>query len=460
MRTPDARETTRRTDKIAASETEASSGSALLQSAISRAEAAERRLNFLADVSHVLAGSLDVEANLQRIAEIAVRAIADVCFVDLQDDNVGAPREPRICRIAAAADRPDGLRVLDELDHRFPPDGASPHPVTWTLRTGQPVFLADVTAAAVAGLTENAEHARLLERLGIRSQVTVPLSAAGRTIGALTFLIAQSGRRFAPDDLRMANEVAERCALAVDYARVYRVAFQSSRMRDDFLAIAAHELKTPLTSLRGFAQLEIRQLERSLTLDPDRVRRAFQVIERQSLKLTRLVGQMLDASQLAAGQLNLERSWVDLAGRVEKVVELAQTTTSQHTITLRAAPQVKAFVDPNRLEQVVSHLIDNAIRYSPDGGPIEVELERRDPATAVIAVRDHGLGVAREHRSQLFDRFYQAHPGDYRSGIGIGLYLCRRIAELHGGTLVAEFPTKGGIRFRLTLPLAPPEPMA
>ena len=119
-----------------------------------------------------------------------------------------------------------------------------------------------------------------------------------------------------------------------------------------------------------------------------------------------------------------------------------------------------ASVDPVRFEQVIANLLDNAIKYSPDGGPIELELTRPSAASVQLAVRDHGLGIAPERRSQIFDRFYQAHGEGYRSGMGLGLYISRQIVELHGGELWAEFPPDGGSRFVVRLPVRMAGPAA
>jgi PAS domain S-box-containing protein len=227
--------------------------------------------------------------------------------------------------------------------------------------------------------------------------------------------------------------------------------------RNQFLSVAAHELKTPLTSLRAAAQLLLRRLDLGAGPDPQSLRRGLRVVDEQLERLARLVDQLLDVVGLEAGRLVPARARTDLAALVARAVELAQARAGGHALRVTAPGPVWADVDPGRLEQVLANLLDNAIKYSPGGGPIDVELTEPGPGTVRLAVRDRGLGIPPEHRARLFERFYQAHAGNHRSGLGLGLHLSREIVEQHGGEIRAEFPPDGGTRFVVTLPAAPAE---
>lgn len=227
---------------------------------------------------------------------------------------------------------------------------------------------------------------------------------------------------------------------------------RAEEVRDEFLSVAAHELKTPLTSLRGFAEVLLAQLDRQETPDPERLTQALQAIDRQSEKLGSLVSQLLDISRLQAGRLVLERGRTDVVAVVESVAANARARTSRHPIEVRAPTKLLAMVDPLRLEQVVTNLIDNAIKYSPDGGPVAIEIDN-SAGSLRLTVADHGLGVPPEHRDRIFDRFYQAHPEQRLGGMGLGLHISRQIVELHEGRIEAEFPAAGGMRVIVTLPL-------
>jgi len=243
--------------------------------------------------------------------------------------------------------------------------------------------------------------------------------------------------------------------VALEAERAAREAAERAlRVRNEFLAIAAHELKTPLTSLSGQAQLVLRRFEREGQLEPRRVQQSLQTITGQSQKLSRLINHLLDIARLETGQLAIEPRRTDVAALVAQVVASAQEWSPQHPIDLSAPASLEAEVDPLRFEQVVSNLLDNAVKYSPDGGAIEVALVPRADGTVELSVRDHGLGIPPDKRESIFDRFYQAHADDHRSGLGLGLYICRQIVDLHGGAIRAEFPPDGGTRFVVRLPLA------
>jgi signal transduction histidine kinase len=211
-----------------------------------------------------------------------------------------------------------------------------------------------------------------------------------------------------------------------------------------------------MTSLRGYAQLLGREFERGDVPNPERARRAATTIQVQADKLARLVAQLLDVSRIQSGKLAIERRPTDLSQLAREVIEAARTQLKLHTIMARLPGELIVDIDPLRIEQVLTNLIDNAIKYSPEGGPIDVQLTEEAATGAVrLSVRDHGVGVPLEHRAHIFDRFYQAHAGGpltSMAGMGLGLYISRQIVELHAGTIEAEFPDDGGTRFIVRLP--------
>jgi signal transduction histidine kinase len=219
------------------------------------------------------------------------------------------------------------------------------------------------------------------------------------------------------------------------------------------MSIASHELRTPITILGAQAQLSLRRLARNDGLDRERVEQALRSVEGQAAKLSRLVNELLDVSRLDAGRLVLAPRSTDLVRLADEVVSAAQGLTDRHTIRLVAPDSLEIEVDPLRLEQVLTNLVDNAIKYSPDGGAVEVVVSQPTPSTLELSVRDRGLGVPEEKRDHIFERFFQAHENGYRSGMGLGLYVSRHIVELHDGHIHAEFPPDGGTRMVVRLPL-------
>ncbi len=268
-------------------------------------------------------------------------------------------------------------------------------------------------------------------------------------------------RKRLEDELRKSHEglesrVRERTAALTESNELLRKEIaerkRAEEVRDEFLSVAAHELKTPLTNLRGFAQLLLGQIEEGRTPNPENLQMALGAIDLQSEKLARLVAQLLDISRLQAGRLVLERKLTDLVPLLRGVLENARAMTQRHALELRAPAALQAFVDPLRLEQVLTNLVDNAIKYSPDGGPVDVAASI-DGERLRIEVADRGIGVPPEHRERIFDRFYQAHGERRFGGMGLGLYISQEIVELHGGLLRADHPHAGGTRLVLELPL-------
>jgi signal transduction histidine kinase len=177
------------------------------------------------------------------------------------------------------------------------------------------------------------------------------------------------------------------------------------------------------------------------------------MINRQAQNLARLVAQLLEMSRLDADRLTLDRQDENLTELVRRIVDQVQAQTDTHQIVVSAAPDVHASVDAFRFEQVVTNLLDNAVKYSPDGGTIEVELTQPTPGRVLLTVRDHGIGIPPGQESLIFERFFQGHRTSHRSGLGLGLYLSRRIVAEHGGRLVAEPAGGGGSRFVLDIPV-------
>ena len=221
------------------------------------------------------------------------------------------------------------------------------------------------------------------------------------------------------------------------------------QMQQQFLASVSHELRNPLSSIRGYAQLMRRREAYS--------ERAVDAIVAQTDQLARLVDDLLDVSRLEAGRLELRPSLVDLVARVRASAEQAQATTERHTICFQAPDgALEGRWDPDRLDQVFRNLLGNAIKYSPDGGEIRVHVERSD-GEASVTITDYGLGIAAEQQPRLFDPFYRA---DGRAGglpgLGLGLYITRELVEAHGGRIEASSDGDGqGSTFVVRLPLAP-----
>jgi signal transduction histidine kinase len=344
----------------------------------------------------------------------------------------------------------------------------------------QSIFSADATR-------DDPAHAASYLSAKAKAILAAPITAGEQRLGVLVAYAAQPPV-FAEDDLALVQLLARQAAVILDYIRLYDAsklraqemealyaatkqaerereqllqeqtaraeAEAAVRARDEFLFLAAHELRTPITSLHGFVQVLLRQIDRRGDVDRSRLSEALRTIEQQSNKMVELIAQLLDVSRLSTGKFLLERRVTDVTELVRSVVAAAQVRTSAHSLQVTATGPCLASIDPLRFEQVVVNLVDNAIRYSPDGGGIQVEVGPAAGERAQLTVRDHGIGIPPEKREHIFDRFYQAHAGDYYGGLGLGLYITREIVELHGGSVEASYPADGGVAFTVTLPSA------
>jgi PAS domain S-box-containing protein len=404
------------------------------------------RATFLADASAVLASSLDYEATLQKVARLAVPALGDWCTVYM----LGEDREIR--RVAVAYTDGEKAELARAL-RRYPPSPVAPRSsVAAAMRTGKSVLTSRIPESYVTSIAQDAEHLEIMRRLAFRSSMTVPLRARGETLGALAFFSSDPERRYGAADLALAEDLARRAGLAVDNARLYREARRAIQARDEFLSVAAHELKTPLTSMLGFAHMLLRELSPDARPDDWLVRRALQAIEQQSDRLTRLVSRLLDIARIEGGRLAIEPVLTDVVPLVRGVVDTIQASTSRHRLVMQAPAALEAVVDPLRFEQVLTNLLDNAVKFSPPGELIHVDLSVTSIGMLRLAVTDRGAGIPPEGLSRIFERFYQAHAGQYASGMGLGLYISRQIVEQHGGSIHAELPAEGGTRFVVILP--------
>jgi signal transduction histidine kinase len=289
---------------------------------------------------------------------------------------------------------------------------------------------------------------------GFRAVHSTPLkSRNGTIIGVLSVHFSQP-RHPSERETRLIDLYAQMAADAIENARLYQRAQDAIQVRDHFLSIAAHELKTPLTSLIGTAQLLQRRSDRD-GLVTSSAAKAMHVIITQAKRLNKLILSLLDVSRIDAGRLTIERVPLDLGLLVRRVVEELQPTLDKHTVEYQL-PRIPMLIegDEVRLEQVVQNLLVNAIKYSPNDGPITVHVEHQEHQARLI-VSDCGMGIPKEDQPHLFERFYRASNADmqYMSGMGIGLYVVKEIVTLHGGTVAVESREGAGSTFVVGLPL-------
>ncbi|HEV2761519.1 MAG TPA: ATP-binding protein, partial [Pyrinomonadaceae bacterium] len=406
----------------------------------------EGALRFLAEAEAVLASSLDFERTLESVARLAVPTLADFCLVDMVGDA------GQIRRMVVAHSDPSKEERWREMQRRFPVSPDDPHSVPKVLRTGRPELYRELTdervAAALRGRADADEQVHAFGELGVKSAMIVPLAARGRVIGALSFVSAESGRRYTPHDLAFAEDLARRAAAAIDNAQLYQRTEQANRTKDEFLATLSHELRTPLTPIMGWVHM----LRTGRVRGDEDVAHGLDVMERNSQALARLINDLLDMSAIISGKMRIERAPVALRQVLREAVETARAEAERRgagvSVELSggegeddgdgdAGPLVVSG-DRTRLRQIFSNLLNNAVKFSTRGGRVRVSL-RAEGGEARVEVSDEGLGIAPEFLPHVFERFRQEDSSTTRAhgGLGLGLALVKSFVEAHGGTVRA-----------------------
>jgi signal transduction histidine kinase len=403
-----------------------------------------RRLAFLGDASAALAESLDFARTLRTVAAVAVPSIADWCGIEIVPEDGG----PSV-QLAVAHVDPEKVAYAEELRRRYPPAPDVPTGVPAVLRTGRAELYPVISDELLAASVRDPDQLRIARELGLHSAMIVPMRAHGRTVGAITFVTADTPpREYDDDDLAMAQDLADRAALAIANARLYEAERRAVALRDEFLSIAGHELRTPLTALR----LQVESIGRvAREGSPERLieraNRSLAVVER----LTRLVDELLDVSRISGGRLALDRDVVDLGQLVQEVATRLTEAARGLDLRLDLADGVEGRWDRHRLEQVVTNLMTNALKYGEER-PIEVRVAR-DGDRAVLAVTDHGIGIAAEDQARIFERFERAAAPRTVKGLGLGLWIAREVVHAHGGTIAVTSEPGRGSTFTVTLPV-------
>jgi signal transduction histidine kinase len=416
-----------------------------------------RESDALSQLTRELGASLDREATLRALAAGTASLVGDAVLVLTVDDA-----ERRLDPAASAGT--DGA-----LAERWRDAIASRRP-----RLGDGVLgCVAGTATATTGRAEEVPTGDpdALREIGLTWVHAVPLLSGGRLLGVM----AVAGRKDRdPGERveRLAALIADRAGPALQNAQLWsdlqeRMAREQAaqRVKDDFLSIVSHELRTPLTSIQGYAQLLEARLRGEVAGESKEMAHV-RVIRSQVGRMRRLVDDLLDVSRIdRRGGVSLETSEFDLAEEVREAVARAVRQHPERTIELDAPDRLPVHADRDRLGQVLTNLIENAVKYSPEGGPVRVVAERRG-GEVEVRVADVGIGIPPEHRDHVFERFYQADDDAGRrrfGGLGLGLYISRAIVDAHGGRIwagpnvVAGVGSVFGFRIpRIAMELTPP----
>jgi PAS domain S-box-containing protein len=408
---------------------------------------AAKSLEFLAEASKVLASSLDYETTLSTVARLSVPELADWCAIDVVDPD-GSIRRVTVAHVEEAK-----IALAHEAHRLAQADARTDH-VRRIVESGQSELCPELTDEMLQAGIADPRLLEVLRQLGLKSYIGVPLKVRDRTLGALTFVAAESGRRFDAADLALAEDLAYRAAMAIENSRLYAEVSEASRRKDDFLATLAHELRNPLAPIRNASEL----FRMCGQLAPE-LEQARDIVDRQVEQLTRLVDDLLDVSRFTRGKIELRRERVNLASLINRAVEVSRplVEASLHQLVIEHSSEpLWLDADPMRMTQIVANLLNNSAKYTESKGRISVATSRQGD-DAVIVVCDNGIGIPSEMLSRIFEPFMQADVSVERrqGGLGIGLSLVQKLVELHGGSIEAESPGHGqGSTFTVRLPLA------
>jgi signal transduction histidine kinase len=299
----------------------------------------------------------------------------------------------------------------------------------------------------------------VLRTLAPVSAIIVPLKARGKILGAMTLLSTHSARCFVDADLTLAADLADRAGLGLDNARLYGDAQRAIQLRDDFLSSASHDLKNPLTAIKGGADVLHKRASRSVEPDAQRMVEMLSRISHAATRMAGLIDQILDVAQLKAGyQLELDRVPTDLLVLANKVVRDFVADTGRAIAIQTTETELTGSWDAARMERVMTNLLNNAVKYSPMGGQIALWFARENGAGrdwAVMNVRDQGIGIPEEELPRVFDRFYRGRNVIGKiQGTGIGLAGVRQIVEQHGGRVSVTSKENEGTTVSVKIPLS------
>ncbi len=403
----------------------------------------ERDAALLSQVGGILTSSLDYEATLPMVAQLAVGTFADICVVEVAED--GTPR-----RLSAICRDPANAWVCDALMNPSL-DGSRPLTIRRAIETKQ--LVAEEVSPEDFALPA---HHELRRQLGASfgataSVLAVPLSAHARIVGAIAFVRTAPSTPYERRDFGVAEDLAQRAALSIDNGRLYHAAQDAIRARDDLMGVVAHDLRNPLSVI--LMQAEVLHL-----VHPNGGKEADEssaAISRSAMRMNRLIQDLLDVSRIEAGGLSVRRAAIDPAKLVAETVDSQRPLASSEKLDLQVdvPPSLPAIEgDRDRLMQVFENLIGNAIKFTDAGGRIRVGA-RPQNGDVVFWVSDTGMGMRQEDLPRVFDRFWRAEVGD-KHGAGLGLPIVKGIVEAHGGHIWVESTVGNGTTFSFTIPAA------
>ncbi len=406
------------------------------------------KIKFLSEASKILSSSLDYNSTLSVIAKLAVSQFADYCMIDILD------AKGKLLRVTTQIDD-KSLHKLAQKMFDFPSDPKNKQAVYEVAKTGNSILVETISEEWLKGASRNPEERKLIKKLGLHSFMFTPLKSRQTIIGVLTLVSNNPKFSYTKSDLLLAEELSSRAGIAVDKARLYMEAQDAVRMRDEFLSIASHELKTPLTSILLNLQLALMKIHSATNQKtvPKDVVKLIETNISQSRRMSRLINDLLNISVISSGRLEIEKEECDLSSLIADILpRFSKSLKRRKTkIVFKKKPGIIGNWDSLRIEQVMSNLISNALKYG-NNKPVSISLSKLGNI-AKVEIHDEGIGIAKQDQGFIFERFKRAVASKEYKGLGVGLYISRQIVEAHGGKLKVVSQYKKGSTFTVDLPI-------
>ena len=407
---------------------------------LQRAETAQR---FLAEASRALAESLDYQATLDKIARLAVPAIADWCVVDLREDG-------SLRRVSVAHADPAKETLAWEIEERYPTNPEATVGVPQVIRSGVTEWSPELSDDELRAVAVDDAHLTALRELGLKAYIIAPIQTRRGAIGAIALITAESNRRYSLTDVRVAEDLGRRVGVAIDNALLYSEAQQAVALRDRVLAVVSHDLRNQLGVVTMGTHLLARKAETNT--EKSELRKPIETLQRTTESMQRLVSDLVDMAAVQAGKLAIERHPLAITEVLEQACQSHDLIARAKGVTLTAQltpTDARVMADRDRLVQVLSNLLGNAIKFTDAGGSVTLRSSATDGEVR-IAIEDTGIGIAPEDVDRIFDPYQTLQTG--RRGTGLGLYISRGIVERHAGTLTVESTAGRGSTFTIALP--------
>lgn len=419
---------------------------------ITHLKRSEKLLRFLNHAGEELYASHDTKEALDKIIKLIVPHFADwVVINELRSDGFAY-----LLKMAHAD--PQKVKWAEKYRETHPVDLNEKHgSLGWALRTGESVLYSHIDDAIIAEGSMDDEQREILRQLSIQSVMIVPMLIKGRVTGVISFISCNPQNKYNETDFNFAKDFTNRIALTLENTRLYEEVkkdieerIEIDKKKDEFISIASHELKTPVTSLKAYTQIL------QSTFDEDKNEKASAMLskmDKQIDKLTGLIVDLLDVTKIDKGEMVFDIEKFDINDLVTEIAEEMQRTTQKHKIKLELKDCKKIRGDRNRIGQVIVNFISNAIKYSPGKEKIIVSSKCEDQQV-IISVKDFGIGIPKSEHDHIFKRFFRVSGKNNYTfpGLGLGLYISSEIIKRHKGEISFESKEGKGSTFRFQIP--------